>query len=140
LDDFIQSFFKSLSWTALGLLGLVASCTGGAIGGISLDAPIADLEGGTSRETFICGTLDGASQGDLVRITNISDPAIAPVDVGLDASGQYSAEVCLQMGQSANIEGFDSAGNPVSETRTVSRLPGVDIDCPDPTVSQDNCP
>lgn len=144
LRDFNQFFLSYLPGKILCLALLAAaplvlgSCSGSAIGGIGLDAPVADLEGGTTREAFLCGTADGAVAGNIVRLTNISNAAIPPVEVTLDDSLAYSAEVCMRVGQSTNIQVFDSAGTALSEIRTVSRLPGEDGDeCPDPTVSVD---
>ena len=146
--DFIQFFLRYLPRNR-GLIGIslvlplmFGACGGGAIGGIGLDAPVADLEGGTTREAFVCGTADGASPGDVVRLTNISDASVAPVQLTLDDTLSYSAEVCMRVGQSTNVQIFDATGTAISEIRTVSRLPGEDGDqCPDPAVSpSQECP
>jgi len=123
-------------------LSALAGCGSGLAGGITLDAPVADLEGGTTRESFLCGDVPGAPSSSSVRITNISDVSLGTVEVPLNEEGQtYSAKVCLRVGQSANIQAFDASGEAISEISTVTRISGEDnADCPDPFVTQDNCP
>ena len=146
LSYFIRALFANrfAQYTSgvFGLTILGLACSSGLSGGISLDAPVADLEGGTFREAFLCGDVPNAPSSSTVHITNISNVSLGTVVVPLNEEGQnYSAKVCLRVGESANIQAFDANGEAISEISTVTRISGEDIaDCPDPFVTQDNCP
>lgn len=116
-------------------LGWFFGCAGA--GPIVLDAPVADLEGGTTREVILCGTASDAPAGTVVVI---STPA-GDVEAVLDAAQSYSLVVCLQVGQSADIQYFDSNGDSISPITTVTRNVDDRTDiCPDPTNQEPVCP
>ncbi len=133
-----QLFLLGSRWI---LILLLIGCGGAGIGGgINLDAPAADLEGGTTREAFICGNSPGAPSGAFVRITNISDPTVPPVEADLDANSSYSLEQCMTVGQSVNVQIFDASGNAISEISSINRLPDSQFNCSPATNDLTNCP
>src|SRR5262245_54121392 len=108
-------YFISSSWKRLlFLLGVISflGWTGcGAAGGFSIEAPVADVEGGTLRAAVFCDTIQGAPEGATVKITNNDSPDIAPVESPLAADGSFSLKACVMVGQSVDIQVFDADGN-----------------------------
>ncbi len=147
LMHFIQYLFQNPLGNFIAVSALLLALGGGGAcsnvtGGITLGAPVADLEGGTTREAFVCGNVPGAPTGAVARIANISDVSLGVVEVPLNASDQsYSAEICLKVGQTANVQAFDVDGIAISEISSITRISGEDVaDCPEPFVTQEDCP
>ncbi|HCU26074.1 MAG TPA: hypothetical protein DF383_13740 [Deltaproteobacteria bacterium] len=149
--------FKRFSWTRLTALGMILgllSCggtaigpggpgpgpgSGGGAGGISIDAPTADIEGGTFFEAKVCDTVSGAPEGSFVRIHNASNSQIADLDQVLAADGSFSVQVCVKSGETLELQIFDAAGTSISPTQSITRdvtSPGT---CPAPTNTLPNC-
>ena len=102
---------------------------------------MADLEGGTSREAAICGTFGSAPAGSFVRVSNISDPNIPDVEANLAADDTYSVKVCMTVGQSVNVQVFNSNGEAISAISSINRQVDDRTDlCPDPSNAPPTCP
>ena len=127
LGVFFGLLFLATAW--------FSGCAG--IGPVVLDAPVADLEGGTTTDSIICGDVPDAPAGTVVVITT---PA-GETQSGLDANNSYSLVVCLEVGQSATVQYFDQNGDPISSATTITRETDDRTDiCPDPSNQDPTCP
>jgi len=133
----LRTNFKRFS--LLGLLAIVLVACGSA-GGINLPAPVADLEGGTTREALVCDVIQGAPAGAFVRVRNISDSQIDDVDSDLASDGSFSLQVCVQAGQTLEIQIFDNDGAAISGVQQLTRGSQSGDVCPAATNPAPTCP
>lgn len=131
---------KRISLAALLALGFGGLAGCGSAGGINLPAPVADLEGGTTREASVCDTIAGAPAGAFVRVRNISDSQVTDVDALLAADGSFSLLVCVEVGETLEIEIFDDEGASISGIQTLTRTGTETTTCPTATNSPPTCP
>ena len=136
----ITANIKRISLAALLALGLAGFSGCGSAGGINLPAPVADLEGGTTREASVCDTVDGAPVGAFVRVRNVSDSQVTDVDAVLQADGSFSLLVCVEVGETLEIEIFDDSGASISGIQTLTRSGTETSTCPTATNSPPTCP
>lgn len=136
----IPSNFKRISLAALLALGLGGFSGCGSAGGINLPAPVADLEGGTTREATVCDMVDGAPQGSFVRVRNVSDSSVDDVDALLGSDGSFSLLVCVKAGETLEIEIFDDSGASISGIQSLTRSGSETNSCPTASNSPPTCP
>ncbi len=138
-EYFISSPLKRLFFL-LGMTIFLAGC--GAAGGFSLDAPVADLEGGTRFAATVCDTIPDAPQGAFVRVTNNQDLGIAPVEKVLGEDKSFSLIVCVDVGESVDLQIFDENGNALSDIQTIVRETDDRTErCPQPSnTNPPECP
>lgn len=134
---FARQKCKRFSWFGLALLLL--GCSAGA-GGIGIDAPVADLEGGTTREATVCDDVAGAPSGSFVRVRNVSDSQVADVDQTLAPDGSFSVAVCVEVGETLEIQIFDAEGEAISDAQTLTREASAAGVCSEPTNTPPDCP
>jgi hypothetical protein len=133
----LQASFKRFLPAVLLTLAIVGC---GSAGGINLPAPVADLEGGTTREASVCDTVQGAPAGAFVRVRNVSDSAINDVESDLAADGSFSLLVCVKAGETLELEIFDDSGASISGIQNLTRSGTETTTCPAPTNPDPNCP
>lgn len=137
LWNVLRANFKRISLLAV-LTAWLGGC--GSAGGINLPAPIADLEGGTTREASVCDTIAGAPSGAFVRVRNISNSAITDVDSDLAADGSFSVNACVKVGETLEVQIFDNGGAEISDIQRLTRTGSETATCPAPTNPGLACP
>lgn len=117
------------------LIFFAVSCGGGSGGGLLLDAPNAELEGATSSEARVSGTLDDDNLANLpdnsiVRVTNLDQDDRDPFDFIIQEDGSYTGIVCVRTGEDLILQILDSNGNELSTQQDLARS-GEENGCDD---------
>lgn len=111
----------------------LGACGSSSLGGITLDAPVADIEGAGTDRAKLCGTIVDAPDGAFLRIVNTLEDHTNSVDVVLGNDGSFNVMVLGAPTATYLLTVMDADGDAISETSAAlvrgERVPDDQQDC-----------